>query len=919
MNFLDEVAEQLIENHGSDLKDIAVILPSKRASLFLKKSIAARLKTTFWAPQTINFSELVNQYQDEVILDKTSLSFELYEVYKLQEGKNAETFDQFYKWGEILLSDFNDIDLYLLDAKDVFRDLRNIQQLESWDTENHTDMQKKYLGFWAKLAPLYYSFKDHLKQKGYTYSGAVYKNVALQLKLNGINKNEYKQIYFCGLNGISPSEIDIIKTFQKNMPTQIIWDLDAHYVDNPFHEAGHFYRKIKNSHEELNGNKPPSNLDVSTKNITIYESPSNVGQAKIASQILENIAPINSHEKCALVLPDASMLIPVIEELPQSLEQANVTMGFPLDKTEIYSLINHVFNLQDNIQKNQSGSQINFHHMPFLRIIKHPILRSLYREELEAIDIEIKRNNKVFIHNNDLEKLGIYKSCPLLFNKWENFHSTPFEAILSLIKFLKPSLTADSSANKINLEALHGISESVLKLKHVLSIYQYITKLSTFKRVFSSALKSYEMSFYGEPLSGLQIMGLLETRSLDFENLILLSMNEGVVPKGKHDSSILPYDLKRYHDLPGTHERDAVMANHFFRLIQRAKNVHLIYAPVSDGFGPGEKSRFLLQLEQEFELGTIDYKRFATPIGSTPDQLSVEKNALYFNELENYMVNKGLSVSAINKFIRCPLDFYYSYICGLKEDDSVEEDIEDSTMGSLIHEVLEDIYEPFIDSYLTEESLKLELKRVRNLVETKFSKKLNQKNLNGHNYISKEIAITQVEKVLQLDIKEIKAGVKILLLGTEKEIKTEFTHDFNGKLIQIKLSGNVDRIDERNGEIRVIDYKTGGVSKDSVPKLNLEAGLDGYNFSQKTSKSLQLAYYSYIYGKSHPEKKVTSWIFAIRNTKEITFQGVIKGGDSWGEEFRTNFEQALDHIISNISDPNSSLQHSSTSDYCRVC
>jgi len=921
MNFLDEVAEQLIENHGSDLKDVAVILPSKRASLFLKKSIAAKLKTTFWAPQTINFSELVNQYQDQIILDKTSLSFELYEVYKIQEGKNAETFDQFYKWGEILLSDFNDIDLYLLDAKEVFRDLRNIQQLESWNTESYTDMQKKYLGFWQKLAPLYYAFKDHLKQKGYTYSGAVYKHVVQQLKLTGIEQNQYSHIYFCGLNGISPSELDIIKTFQRNIPTQIIWDLDAHYVENPFHEAGHFYRKIKSSEADLQGNKPPSNLDVADKKITFYESPSNVGQAKIAAQILEEIAPIISHEKCALVLPDAALLIPVIEELPKTLQEANVTMGFPLDKTEIYSLINHVFNLQDNIQKNQSGNQINFHHMPFLRIIKHPILRSLHRAELESIDIEIKRNNKVFIHTKDLENLAIFKACPLLFSKWEDFNSTSFKAILSLIEFLKPSLTADSSASKINLEALHGISESVLKLQHVLSTYPYITKLSTFKRVFSNALKSYEMSFYGEPLSGLQIMGLLETRSLDFENLILLSMNEGIVPKGKHDSSILPYDLKRYHDLPGTNERDAVMANHFFRLIQRAKNVHLIYAPISDGFGPGEKSRFLLQLEQELQQVKIapQPKRFAIPIGTKNEQLTIEKDSLYFQELENYMVNKGLSVSAINKFIRCPLDFYYSYICGLKEDDSVEEEIEDSTMGSLIHEVLEHIYEPLIDSYLSEERLTLELKRVRTLVEAEFSKKLNQKYLNGHNYISKEIAITQVEKVLQLDIKDLKAGVKILLLGTEKEIQTEFTHDFNGKLIQIKLSGNVDRIDERNGEIRVIDYKTGGVSKDSVPKLNLEVGIDGYNFSNKTSKSLQLAYYSYIYGKNNPDKKVTSWIFAIRNTKEITFQGVIKGGDSWGEDFRANFEQALDYIISNISDPDVRIEHLSTSEYCRIC
>ena len=912
-SFLDEVADLLVKNHGNDFEKTAVILPSKRSALFLKKALASRIKDTFWAPTTYNFTELISLHHNEVILDKTTLSFELYRVYLKLEGKQAESFDQFYKWGEILLTDFNEIDLYQLDAKEVFKDLKNIHELESWNTEVYTEMQERYLGFWNKLSPLYFAFKEHLEKKGVSYAGATYKAVAEKLQLNGIDKSEFSHVYFCGLNALSPSEISIIKSYQQNLKTELIWDLDNHYANHPVHEAGHFYRALKERHPELTQGKIPSNLDVNDKKITIYQAPSNVAQAKIAAQILHEISPIISYEKCAVVLPDSALLLPVLEDLPSSIEAVNVTMGFPLEKTELFSLLESILKFQENIQKYQTGESVHFHYIPFLRLIKHPILRKLFKEEVDSIDHAIRKGNKVFINHEDIKNMSLYQKHPNLFKKWTTLDSEPIQFILDFLDYLLPLLKQCIAKNEINLHSINVTKEALSKLLPILSAYPYIQNLSTFRKIFKNACSNHQLSFFGEPLSGLQIMGLLETRALDFENLIILSLNENILPRAKHDNSILPYDLKKFHSLPGSKERDAVMANHFFRLIQRAKSVHLVYAPISDGFGAGEKSRFLLQLKEELKQAQIGNRRFKIPLGTKIADNLVVKNELFYTVLEKYLTNKGLSVSALNKFIRCPLDFYYTYICGLRDEEDVEEEIEDSSMGQIVHQVLEEIYSPLINQNLDCDFLKSQRSEVRKMTEYLFMKHLNQNELHGMNYLSKEIAITQIEKVLTSDINDLELGSTIQLLGTEEVVSVPFEYDHNKKAIPIKLNGTIDRIDKRNGTVRVMDYKTGSVSAESVKSLNL------FELNEKSHKSLQLAYYCYLYGELNPNAVVTSWIVAVKGSKQLYFQGKVDGLDTHGLAFRKSFSTALKGLLDEIMDPSKSLEHNSDSEYCKVC
>jgi len=914
MTFLDEIADRLIESHGHDLKECAVVLPSKRSSLFLKKALSKRISGTFWAPLTFNFTELISRYNQDIILDKTSLSFELFEVYNGLTGDNSESFDQFYKWGEILLSDFNDIDLYQLEAAEVFQDLRNIQALESWDTDTHTELQKRYMSFWKGLAPLYDEFNKHLQIKGFNYTGAVYKKVARQLNESGIEESEFQSLYFCGLNALSPCEIDIIRSFKNNMSTEVIWDLDQHYIENPYHEAGHFYRTITKKFPELQGGEIRNHLNTPNKNITIYEGSSSIAQTKIAAQILEEILPGSAHENCAVVLPEPSLLLPLIHELPMAVQTANVTMGFPINKTEVHSLIIHLISLQENTIKYENNKNDIFHFKPFQRFIKHPILRGLFQKELEVLDTEIREGNKVFIEGSDLHKVTLYKDMPTLFKRWKNLSTEPVNAILLLLDYLHPRLEKDYDRNKINLQSLSVLKEALLKLGQIVAQYPYISRVSTFKRVFNNVVNNHELSFYGEPLSGLQIMGLLESRALDFDNLIVLSLNEGVIPRGIYDTSILPYDLKKHHGIPSTREKDAVMSNHFFRLLQRARNVHLIYSPLTDRFGSGEKSRFLLQLEEELKDANISYRQFKTPLGSKPDDNTVQKDQLFYDLLEKQLVEKGLSASALNKFIRCPLDFYYTYICGIREDENVKEDIEDNSMGIIVHNILEDLYEPFIGQQLNATVLRNNLKNVAALTESRFKLHLNQKKLLGINYLSKEIAITQVEKVIMSDISDLESGSSIEILGTEQKVKSSFPYQLGSKKIQVNVNGTIDRVDCRNGIIRLIDYKTGSVNEASVKPLDLTTEVTATN-----GISLQLAFYSYIYGKLDPDVEINSWVIAVKNNKQLLYHGRIKNSISFGVEFRTSFEKYLSKIIDRMTDSEVELVHNPESKYCQVC
>ena len=915
MTFLDELAERLINSHGADLKDCAVILPSKRSSLYLKKALSRKIKGTFWAPLTLNFTDLISRYASDDLMDSTSLSFELYEAHKELAGQHAESFDQFYKWGEILLSDFNQIDLYQLEASEVFKDLQNIQELESWSMETHTELQKKYLSFWKGLAPLYYTFNKHLQSKGLTYSGSAYKRVAEQLRESGVTESEFNAIYFCGLNALSPCEIDIINSFKKSMKTEVIWDVDQHYISNPNHEAGHFYRSIIRHNSNLKADNIPDNLDSTDTTITIYESSSTISQAKIAAQILEERPQNNNPESFAIILPDPSMLLPLVHEMPSAVNSANVTMGFPINKTEIFSLLTHVINFQENSKKYETQRKnIFIHHKPFQRFIKHPVLRYLFGEELDRMDYKIRKENKVFIQESDLSDLSIYRSIPTLFQTWTNLSNQPVESLLALIDFLEPRLGEDSGRNKINLQSISQLREVLTKLGQTFCRYPYVEKMSTFKRVFNNICNNHELAFYGEPLSGIQIMGLLESRALDFEELIILSVNEGILPRGRQDNSILPFDLKRHHKLPASKEKDAVLSNHFFRLLQRAKNIHLVYSPLTDRFGSGEKSRFLLQLEEELHKVKISSKKFKTFLAKKPKQDAVRKNAEYIKLLENYFTNNGLSISGINRFITCPLDFYYTYICGIRDDDQVQEEIEDSSMGTIVHGVLEDIYKPFIDQELRAAFLRKSLERVEDLTEQKFKTLLNQKNLYGINYLSKEMAILQIEKVLRADIEDLENGEEIKLLGVELDFSEKLKYNWNGNTIDIKLTGKIDRVDTKNGIVRLIDYKTGTFDNKKLKSLDLND-----SFQNASNLELQLAFYAFVYGRSHPNKTITSWIVALKGNKKLYNQGSVKNLPYFGNDFHQAFDSFLKSIIDEMTNEEIDLIHDESSKYCQIC
>lgn len=916
--FLDELAEELIEIHGSALKDVTVVLPSKRASLFLKKNLAKRLKTTFWAPQTLTFTDLVESYLEETILDTTSVAFELYEVYRSSRPENKETFDQFYKWGELLLSDFNQVDLYLIDPNLIFQDLRNIKELESWGGEQLTELQLRYLEFWNQLRDLYQELQIHLRKKGITYNGAAYRKVAQLLPVFE-EQHAFQHIWFAGLNALSNSELQMIDHFVSKGLGTVRWDMDEFYATDPLREAGFFYRRAVQKNPAIASKVLPKNFQNHCELITLYPAGSTIGQVKIAAQLLQELAPIIHHEKCAVVLPDPALLTALKNELPLEIETANVTMGYPVEKSELFSLFNHALQLQNNIRKNKKAYRHeNFHYQAFLRFIKHPLLHSFFDKEFEAIEHEIHRLNKVYLSGKEFDSADHkhwFAPISMWFSHWKNFEEDGVAALQQLINFLKDQLMNDPNDQSTNLELLYHIQVAVNRLRNILGQYPFVTEANTFQRLFHNFVRNNPAAFFGEPLSGLQIMGLLETRALDFEHVIVLSVNEGILPTAKPDHSILPYDLKRHHDLPGTFEKDAVLAYHFYRLIQRSKTVHLLHAPQSDDFGSGEKSRYLLQLQQEFDSTKITTRKFEHRIAESSSSIALKKDKQYYEQLDFYLTQKGLSISALNKYVRCPMDFYYAYICGLTEEDAVEEEVEASTMGSIVHLVLETIYESFENKQLLPQELQQWKPKIPELVETAFSENLGSHTLYGKNYLSREMAILQVKNVIEHDLKELEEGHQIRILGIEKELKHCLEIECNGNVKKILLTGLVDRIDERNGVVRVIDYKTGNVNPQKL-KFFLEKG-----FRPDDDKAAQLAFYAWLYRKTHhTQKEIQSTILAVRNKKNLINKGSTSlGKDAYGLTFEDQFENLLRNQLLELYSEEKEITHRQGAKYCKVC
>jgi len=938
--FLGEVCQKIYDAHQSELDEIVIIIPNRRASVYIHKHLSNHFNTPFFAPKITTINEWVDENTEEEIISQTELLFFLYDIYLEVDKEEAEDFDSFLKWGKIILSDFDEIDRYNVSPKEIFRDLRNIKDIDNWSfdlitpsthglkkPEKLSDGQKKYADLWDKLPIYYEKLKTKLEAIDSTYQGRAYHNFAKKTHFK--NPTSSKHYYFVGFNALSRAEEQIIENLTRQKLATVYFDVDKHYINNFEHEAGHFYRKLnkKNRFKNEVGNE----INKTRKRFEIVETAQQVAQAKIAGNIIKNL---NSEQlnNTAIVLADETLLIPLSKSLPLDIKKANITMGYPIKYSHLKSLFDLIFDFQHNFKKFNSDQ---LYHKTLLRFIDHPFIQIIIKRKNAIADFENRliKANKVFINHIELiEVFPELKEITNLLSVWHNDTTVGFKATEDFIQVLYTHFKEDGT-NDLELEILYHFSKGISKFKDIWEKHPHPLNLKSFKKLFEQFWQNESLSFLGNPIEGLQIMGILETRTLDFENLIILSMNEGNLPKSNFTNSLIPRELKLHHRLPIEQDRDAIFAHHFYRLIHRAKNVYITYNSSAKGLTSGEKSRFITQIENELKdnhnIKTYTYS--SNDVSSDITETSYSVNDKVTKKLDD-LFKKGLSPSALNTFINCPLDFYYKYILGLREGKEVEENIEASTFGTMIHNVLERVYK---DNFLTPSKpvsidvLTTEKKNLEHYLEEEYLKEFTKTDMKyGQNRLSFDVSVNLLKSFIDEQIKELKViNYPIFIKELEEAIEANFTWKINGVDKAIKIKGNADRIEQFGSDYRIIDYKSGKCDTEKVSlskpsKKNPKLSLENITYHDKKGYARQLLMYAIMFQQQFPERtNFSAGIISMINIKEWV-QNVKVSGDKnelLTDEILDLFKTEIRSVIESMYHSDFIYTHNEKAKYCEYC
>lgn len=928
-NFLSERVAQIIAEQEDFLDEITVILPNRRAAVYVQHYFASQYKKPFFAPEIITINDWIQQNTPDQVLSTHELLFVLFEVHQRLNG-NDDDFNEFIKWAKTLLGDFDEIDRYLIHPSSIFKDLRNIKEIEYWSFNDPTltEGQQKYLHFWNELPVYYEELGKLLSLRNQTYSGKAYRWFAENCADLNLRRRHY---YFLGFNALSASEQKIIHYLLREKRATFLTEIDEFYYLNAEHEAGHFYRDLV-QRWQLKPNTS-NHFNAVAKRIEVVECAHQTGQAKVAGEIIADLLRSGTDmNRTAVVLADESLLIPLTKELPLALERANITMGYPLKYTHLKSLIDLIFELQFNFQKFKNSK---LYHKSLLRVLDHAYISALIQspEKLIVLEEQILEHNQVFIDWTEIANhLPELTNIGQVFQLWQNPVADGLKGMNALVESLYHSFNTDPN-KALELEMLYHFATSFERFEKIWMQYQHGMDLKSFKRMFYQFWQNETLSFFGNPIEGIQVMGILETRVLDFETLIILGLNEGNLPQVNTANSYIPFDLKKHHGLPVESDRQAIFAHHFYRLLHRASSVYMTYNSGGDDAGNSEKSRYLVQLENELNPSfghSMSYKTF-TPNdrGSRISPARYQSLAEVHERLDDYFINQGLSPSALNKLMNCPLDFYYRYILEMKENEQVEENIESSTFGTKIHDVLERIFRTnFLEKNEPLDALILrhEKNNLEKYLHEKYLESFTESEIKyGQNRLSFEVSLGFLEKFLDKQIEEIdRVNEPIYLVDLEKNLEQFLEIAIEGKAKKIRLIGKADRIDQIGKLKRIIDYKSGKCDDEKV--VIIESHVQNNELQKlmdhtKKAYARQLLMYAAMYRASSGESQFSAGIISMININDWV-QNVRVGKE--GDPILTNqlldrFEEELKRKIARLYEPDFYFEHNPDSHYCEHC
>ncbi len=949
-SFLKLVAADLYKHTEGNLAHTAVVFPNKRAGLFFNEYLAQESESPIWSPAYVSISELFRSLSPWEVGDPVKLVCELYKIFR-RETQSTETLDDFYFWGEMLISDFDDADKNKVDTDELFsnlQDLRNImddytfiddeqeeairQFFQNFSIERRTALKERFISLWDVLGNIYKGFRESLASQNIAYEGMMYRHVIEHLD---VDKLPYEKYVFVGFNVLNKVEHTLFTQLKDAGKAVFYWDYDEFYMKENrqavTHEAGEFIRRnLRDFPSPLSG-ELFKNLS-KPKEVHYIASSTENAQARYLPQWIRNNLTTPEKET-AVVLCNEALLQPVLHSLPAEVKHVNITMGFPLSQTPVYSFLITLLELHTHGFNFKSG---RYTFQSVVTLLKHPYTRQL-TGQAELLEKELTRNNRFYPLPGEL---GKDEFLTRLF--------TPLSGNLNLCIRLSETLqqvagiyqantsgTEDTDAfNQLYRESLFKAYTTINRFRTLIEEDELTVQSETFRRLLVKVLSTTNIPFHGEPAIGMQVMGVLETRNLDFRHLVLLSVNEGQLPKSGGDSSFIPYNLRKAFGMTTIEHKIAVYAYYFYRLLQRAERITLMYNTSSDGLNRGEWSRFMLQflIEWPHPITRQFLEAGQSPQGTSP--ITVEKTPDVMRRMQSLFDVRAnpkakFSPSALNYYLDCPLKFYYRYVAGLSAPDEVSAEIDSATFGSIFHYAAEHIYKDLtthgkvINKEALETLLRNEVK-LQDYVDTAFKKLFfnvpqNEKpEYNGVQLINSAVIARYLKQLLQNDLRY----APFTFIASEMEVDEPIDIQTPKGVIKSRIGGIIDRMDSKDGTLRIVDYKTGG-DADTPPHVESLFIPD----KKRSNYVFQTFLYAAIMCRKQPTMKIAPALLYIHRAATETYSLVIQMGEPRKpkeavedfSKYEKEYRERLQGLLEEIFNPEKSFTQTEIIEKCTYC
>jgi ATP-dependent helicase/nuclease subunit B len=935
--FLQRLASDLISNHGDDPENLTIVLPGKRARLFLYRAWACVAGRPVWAPKVLTMEEFVFETLSVEMTDELELSLILWDICSETPGFDI-TFEQFSGWVSIILRDFNDVDLFLADPTQVFVNLREAKEMQLWSPGEDADLspyEQQYIRFYAMLLPWYQRLQARLRERKMAYQGLAFRQVAENTDLL-LDRWNGTKVVFAGFNAFTHAEEKIIHTLEQSGIASLRWDADAWYLEDELQEAGFFLRKWIRKFPDNDFRWISHNLTGEPKEITVTGVHGQRAQTRVAGDILSGIG--QSSSEIAVVLPDESMLMPMLNAMPPNVTAFNVTMGLPFKHTPALSWLN--LNLYLFARPGRKPSDwvrvVNL-----IPVIRHPWF------------VELTRSNSENSLHDYREPASLLQKRYYQYDELRKLFAESYPASETLIRnFFTPVASPAGFVDKMELTLRHLLNTgsladrpfdrgALLESLRILKLLQQTLDqcpegedgFVMLQYLLSRMLQSASIPFSGEPLEGVQILGLLETRNLDFEHVIVLAVNERIIPSARKPLSLIPSDIRKFHGLPGVQYQDAIFAYHFYHLIQRAKKVDIIYNTNLSADFNGEMSRFIRQIESELVPANPSISYSHKRLSDEPSQLgpapgiTIEKNGAVYAALLEAVEKRGLSPSHLSRYIRCPLMFYFSFVANLEEPASFDETVDFKELGTLVHNALQELYDPNkSDGHETRPDAGMTLSagffdkalnRADEIVDSQMKQLLGGVGeVTGKNLIIMEVARFMVRMFLENE-KKLISQHRIGILGVEQKLERKLVVNSAGNERIVQCKGFTDRIDRFDDLLRITDYKTGKVD---LKHLKFKEITDLFT-KPDHDKALQLMYYCWLYAGHSTAYPITAGIFTLKSPSTYFLGLPLLEGLS-ADEFSVTlntFEDGLKSLCAGLLDPDVPFSQTDDPEICKKC